>query len=57
METIDLSEISIYHLLANPDKYLKKDKEYLIICEKGIKSKKTSEILNKMGYHTHSRKK
>lgn len=54
MEIIDLRKISIYQILANPSKYLSKDKEYLIVCEHGVKSKKTSDILNKMGYHTYS---
>ena len=57
MEIIDLRKISIYQILANPDKYLSKDKEYLIVCEHGVKSKKTCEILNNMGYHTYSNKK
>jgi len=46
--------ISFYNLLSNPDNYLNKQDNYLIVCEYGIKSKKTSEILNNMGYHTSS---
>ena len=57
MEIIDLTKISVYSLLANPSNFLSKNKEYLLICENGIKSKKASEILNKMGYNTFSLKK
>ncbi len=53
-EIIDLRKISVYNLLANPSKYLSKEKKYMLICEHGIQSKKTSEILNKMGYYTYS---
>ena len=41
-------------LIINPSKYLKKNKKYLLVCEYGIKSKKTSQILNNMGYQTYS---
>lgn len=43
-------------LILHPDKYLKKDIPYLLICEMGIKSKKMSVILNNMGYRTYSLK-
>ncbi len=43
----------MYQILASPNKYLLKDEEYLIVCERGIQSKKVSEILNNMGYHTY----
>ena len=49
--------ISYEKLLIYPDQYLDKDSEYLLICDYGIKSKKVSEILNRMGYHTHSLRK
>ena len=48
--------ISYQKLLVYPDEYLDKNKEYLLICEYGIKSKKISEILNRMGYHVYSLK-
>ena len=46
---ISYKKILIYH-----EKYLDKNKKYLLICERGITSKKVSEILNKMGYLTYS---
>ena len=48
--------ISLYKLLANPSDYLNKNTDYLLVCEYGIKSKRVSHILNKMGYHTNSLK-
>jgi len=44
-------------LLIYMDQYLSKEKNYLLVCEQGFKSKKTSEILNRNGYHTYSLKK
>lgn len=49
--------ISFYQLIVYPSKYLDKKKKYLLVCNYGIKSKKTSEILNRNGYHTFSLKK
>ena len=46
--------IDLYQLIIEPGEYLDKNKEYLIVCEYGLKSKKASEILNKLGYHTIS---
>ena len=46
--------IPFYKLIIEPGKYLNKNKEYLLVCEHGIKSKKTSVFLNKMGYNTKS---
>ena len=46
--------IELYKLIIEPSKYLLKNKKYLLVCEHGIKSKKTSVILNKMGYHSFS---
>ena len=46
--------IPFVKLIIEPDKYLNKNNKYLLICESGIKSKKTSLMLNKMGYHTFS---
>ena len=48
--------IPFTNLLINPSKYLDKNKTYLLVCEYGIKSKKTSEILNRQGFHTFSLK-
>ena len=41
-------------LIIEPSKYLNFNNKYLLVCEYGIKSKKTSLMLNKMGYHTFS---
>ena len=46
--------ISFINLIINPKKHLNKTNKYLLVCEYGIKSKKTSEILNKQGYKTYS---
>lgn len=43
-------------LLINMQEYLQKDKAYVLLCEYGIKSKKTSIILNKNGFQTFSLK-
>lgn len=37
-------------LITKPSDYLDKNNTYYIYCQKGIKSKKASEILIKMGY-------
>ena len=41
-------------ILLVPEKYLKKNKVYYLICDKGIYSNEVSAKLNKMGYNTHS---
>ncbi len=46
--------ISYTMLLLYPQEYLKKEQEYILICEYGLKSKEVSTILNKMGYKTFS---
>ena len=46
--------IPFFKLIIEPGKYLNKNNKYMLVCEYGIKSKKTSEILNKMGYNTIS---
>ena len=33
---------------------LNKKDEYLLVCEYGIKSKKTSQILSRQGYQTYN---
>ena len=48
--------ISLSKLIANYDKYLNKNNDYLLICEYGIQSKIIMEMLNRMGYHAHSLK-
>ena len=41
-------------LIINPERYLNKNDKYLLVCEYGIKSKKTSQILNRKGYITYN---
>ena len=41
-------------LIIEPAKYLNKIDDYLLICDFGIKSKKTCEILKKQGYKVHN---
>ena len=48
--------IPFIKLLIEPEKYLNKERKYLLVCEYGIKSKKTSMILNKQGFNTFSLK-
>ena len=48
--------ISLYTLIANPSNYLKESINYLLVCDYGLKSKKASEILNRMGYQAYSLK-
>lgn len=43
-------------LIIEPAKYLNKIDDYLLICDFGIKSKKTCEILKKQGYKTYNLK-
>lgn len=37
-------------LLANPEKYLLKDKPYYIMCQSGVRSSNTVRILSGQGY-------
>lgn len=37
-------------LLSQPDKYLKKEKTYHIICQSGGRSRGTTQQLSRMGY-------
>lgn len=37
-------------LLLNPDKYLQKEKEYYMYCQKGITSYNVCNILKKQGF-------
>lgn len=42
--------IPLNQLLIKPEKYLRKDIEYYIYCQKGIQSRKLCLILLNMGY-------
>ena len=42
--------IQMNNLLKNPEKYLNKEKEYYIMCQSGMRSSRTSNILSKQGY-------
>lgn len=42
--------IPMGELLAEPDKYLKKDDIYYIVCQSGMRSGNTTRILAKQGY-------
>lgn len=54
---IDLTkDVSFDKLILYPKKYLNNDTNYLLICERGIKSKKTAEILRRLGYKVYSLK-
>lgn len=53
----DAVNVPFNSLLIYKEKYLDKKKNYLLVCSYGLKSKKTSEILNNNGYHTFSLKK
>ena len=46
--------LDFHKLIIEPEKYLLKNKKYLLVCDLGLMSKKTSEILNKQGYLTYS---
>ena len=48
--------IPFNQLIINPQKYLNKENNYLLVCEYGFKSKKTAEILKRQGYKTFSLK-
>lgn len=41
-------------LIANPQKYLDKNKKYYLYCQKGITSKKVCSILNLKGFKTYN---
>lgn len=41
-------------LELSPERYLGKNKLYILYCEKGIYSKELSNKLNRMGYYTKS---
>lgn len=43
--------IPMNNLLANPEKYLNKDKRYYIMCQSGGRSAITTKILSKQGFN------
>ncbi len=43
-------------LEINPDKYISKNKKYVLYCDRGIISSELSKKLNAMGYNTKSLK-
>ncbi len=43
--------IPMGELLGNPDKYLKKDKEYYIMCQSGSRSRRACGMLLKQGFN------
>ncbi len=42
--------IPMGNLLENPEKYLMKDKTYYIMCQSGVRSGRTTKVLEKQGY-------
>lgn len=49
--TINVTRIN---LLKNPDKYLSKEKENYLLCDKGTVSMSCAKILNALGYNCKS---
>jgi rhodanese-related sulfurtransferase len=43
--------IPMGNLLANPDKYLLKNKTYYIMCKSGARSQRTTRTLSKEGFN------
>ena len=41
-------------ILLNPEKYLKKENNYVVFCDYGNRSKKVSNYLNNIGYKVYS---
>lgn len=42
--------IPMAKLLDKPDKFLKKDKTYYILCQSGMRSKSATQVLSRAGY-------
>lgn len=38
------------NLISEPDRYLRKDKTYYIMCQSGARSSRTCNVLTKQGY-------
>lgn len=47
-----IRNIASDELLENPQKHLDQEKEYYLLCQSGIRSKKTVKKLNAQGYNT-----
>ena len=43
--------IPMNFLITNPDNYLNKEDVYYIYCIRGINSKRTCEVLSRLGYN------
>lgn len=43
--------IELNKLLLDPDKYLKKDLEYFVYCQSGMRAKKATKALTKKGFN------
>lgn len=43
--------VPMNQLLAQPDKYLKKDKTYYIMCQSGMRSSRTTQALAEKGFN------
>ena len=46
--------VNYNELMSNPGKYLKKGFNYYIYCQRGITSKRVTEILRLYGYNVYS---
>lgn len=42
--------IPMGEMVASPEKYLNRDKEYYLICQSGARSSRTCDVLDKEGY-------
>ncbi len=47
-----IRHIEMDKLLESPEKHMDKDKEYYLMCQSGIRSKKVVKKLNKDGFNT-----
>ena len=48
---LNATNINYNLLITNPSKYLNKSETYYIYCQKGITSKRVTEILRSYGYN------
>ncbi len=51
-----IRNIEMEELLKHPENHLQTDKEYYLLCQSGVKSKRTAKKLNELGYNTISLK-